>query len=76
MVVSIEDHRDAAPTATEAGRLLVELRGRGLRPAELRAEGDARSQQFSAAALASRHAPGSPICLCAGLTSPTQFLLR
>ena len=51
----IDDHRDAAEIATEAGRLLLELRERGLPPAELKAEGDARSQAFIAEALGSRH---------------------
>jgi 3'(2'), 5'-bisphosphate nucleotidase len=53
--VSLDDHRDAAAIATQAGRVLLDLRERGLPPAELKAEGDARSQHFIAEALASRH---------------------
>jgi 3'(2'), 5'-bisphosphate nucleotidase len=51
----VSDHRDAALIATEAGRLLLELREHGLPPDELKAQGDARSQQFIAEALAARH---------------------
>jgi 3'(2'), 5'-bisphosphate nucleotidase len=54
--VRIEDHRDAAAIATGAGQLLLVLRERDLTPEALRAEGDARSQQFIAEALAARHA--------------------
>jgi 3'(2'), 5'-bisphosphate nucleotidase len=50
-----EDHQDAAKIASEAGRLLLELREHGLPPAELKSAGDARSQEFIAAALAARH---------------------
>ena len=58
--VSLEDHRDAAAIATEAGRVLLELRERGLPPAELKAAGDAHSQRYIAEALASRH-PGDAV---------------
>jgi 3'(2'), 5'-bisphosphate nucleotidase len=55
MDVLLEDHRDAAAIATEAGQLLLGLRGQGLAPDELKAQGDARSQAFIAEALATRH---------------------
>ena len=51
----LEDHRDAAAIATEAGRMLLELRTPDLPPAELKAAGDARSQQYIAEALSSHH---------------------
>src|SRR5215213_6415601 len=45
-----DDHRLAAELATEAGRLLVDLRAElvasGAEPAELKAEGDRRSNTF------------------------------
>jgi 3'(2'), 5'-bisphosphate nucleotidase len=50
-----DDHRAAAAIATDAGRVLLELRGSGLPPEELKAAGDAGSQQCIAAALAARY---------------------
>ena len=55
MKASADDHRDAAELATAAGEVLLELRTRDLSPVELKAQGDARSQQHLAAALTARH---------------------
>lgn len=44
--VSLDDHRAGAAIASEAGRLLLQLRRENLPPAELKARGDALSQQF------------------------------
>jgi 3'(2'), 5'-bisphosphate nucleotidase len=48
------DHHAAAEIATDAGRLLLEVRSRALAPDELKAAGDARSQECIAAALRDR----------------------
>jgi 3'(2'), 5'-bisphosphate nucleotidase len=52
---STDDHRDAAAIANDAGRVLLELRASGLPTDQLKAAGDARSQQCIAAALRLRH---------------------
>jgi 3'(2'), 5'-bisphosphate nucleotidase len=51
--ISGADHVHAAGLATEAGRLLLELRASGLGPDALRAEGDRRSHAFLTKELAS-----------------------
>jgi 3'(2'), 5'-bisphosphate nucleotidase len=58
--VKSDDHQDAAAIATGAGRLLLQLRECGLPADELKAQGDARSQQLIAEALQSRH-PGDAV---------------
>jgi len=50
-----DDHRAAAAIATEAGRVLVKLRGCGLPADELKAAGDARSQRCIADALRTQY---------------------
>jgi 3'(2'), 5'-bisphosphate nucleotidase len=50
-----DDHRAAADIATAAGRLLLEVRAGGLSADELKAAGDARSQDCIAAALRTRY---------------------
>jgi 3'(2'), 5'-bisphosphate nucleotidase len=50
-----DDHRAAAAIATDAGRLLLEVRGLDLPPDELKAAGDARSQEYLAEALSTRY---------------------
>ena len=50
-----DDHRAAADLATDAGRLLLEVRTGGLAPDALKAAGDARSQEYLARALASAY---------------------
>jgi 3'(2'), 5'-bisphosphate nucleotidase len=49
-----DDHRAAAAIATEAGRALLVVRASGLAPDELKAAGDASSQQCIAEALRAR----------------------
>jgi len=55
-----DDHRAAADIATAAGRLLLEVRAQGLAGDELKAAGDARSEEYIAAALASAF-PGDAV---------------
>ena len=55
-----DDHRAASAIATEAGRVLLEVRAGGLTPDELKAAGDARSQQCIAEALRTRY-PGDAV---------------
>ena len=50
-----DDHRAAAAIATAAGHVLLELRTGGLAADELKAAGDARSQQYIAEALQARY---------------------
>jgi len=50
-----DDHRAASAIATEAGRVLLDVRTGGLPPEELKAAGDARSQECIAEALAARY---------------------
>jgi 3'(2'), 5'-bisphosphate nucleotidase len=56
----MSDHRAASAIATDAGRLLLEVRGLGLPADELKAAGDARSQECIAAALRDRY-PGDAV---------------
>jgi 3'(2'), 5'-bisphosphate nucleotidase len=53
--VTEADHRDAAAIATDAGRLLLELRQRGANTETLRADGDRLSNDLILRALAERH---------------------
>lgn len=64
MNVTEADHRDAARIATDAGRLLLDLRRRlddpSTDPAQLRADGDRTANELILAALAETH-PGDAI---------------
>jgi 3'(2'), 5'-bisphosphate nucleotidase len=59
VTATLDDHRDAAAIATEAGQLLVALRATmqaaGADPTDVKAEGDRRSHDFIVAALAELH---------------------
>ena len=54
-MTGVDDHATAAAVATEAGRLLLEVRASGLAGAELKAAGDARSNELILARLAEAH---------------------
>jgi 3'(2'), 5'-bisphosphate nucleotidase len=56
----LSDHQDAADVATEAGALLLEIRSSGLSGAELKAEGDHRSNELILSRLAALH-PGDAV---------------
>jgi 3'(2'), 5'-bisphosphate nucleotidase len=76
VAVTDADHRLAAELATEAGRLLVELRASrhaaGADGAELRAEGDRASHELLVAALA-RARPDDAVLSEEGADDPTRL---
>jgi len=78
--MTYDDHRAAADIATAAGRLLLEVRAQGLAGDELKAAGDARSEEYIAAALASAF-PGDAVLSeeaaddRARLTSPRVWII-
>jgi 3'(2'), 5'-bisphosphate nucleotidase len=71
-----EDHRSAAAIATGAGELLVELRSNlerlHVHPRLRRAEGDRRSHDYIAEALAQRH-PGDAVLSEEGADDPARL---
>ena len=75
-----DDHRAAAEIAAEAGRLLLGLRGLGLASEELKAAGDARSQECIATALRAGFADDAVLSEeaaddAARLTSPRVWIV-
>jgi len=56
----VSDHDDASTVATEAGKLLLDIRASGLAPADLKAEGDKQSNELILQRLAELH-PGDAI---------------
>src|SRR5438128_817045 len=72
MQVSLRDHDDAAAVASEAGRLLLDVRRSGLAPERLKAEGDKRSHDLIMRELASRH-PGDAVLSEEGADDPVRL---
>lgn len=69
------DHVSAAAIATEAGRLLLEVRASGLAGAELKAAGDERSNQLILARLAEAH-PGDAVLSEESADDPARLTAR
>jgi 3'(2'), 5'-bisphosphate nucleotidase len=70
-----DDHRAAAAIATEAGRRLLELRPCGLSGDELKAAGDARSQEYIAEALRTQF-PGDAVLSEEAADDPARLSSR
>ena len=72
--VTAVDHACAAKLATEAGRILLELRASGLPPDELKAQGDRRSHEFLLRELASRY-PDDAVLSEEGADDPARLVV-